>query len=498
MKADAIMPKSVGAGLIVLVGIVLLGATATAVEGSGWSGGVKDRVWLDVAADGGYSLTFNGELWLDSGPTEVTVDGKVRSSADGSLILTSTDLISGTDALGQYTGVAQSWSLAGHAGINSSRRAPMVDGGGVMVTAFLMGADGATLRFNTSFPAGVRGASVLAGRGEAATFAAWGTPSTAFPSFSLGKGRLATGPNPLGYVGYQEIGRPSGGIFPVGYKGSGEEDGVPLALVDPLTQTAAMLSPSAQFYDTVFGFSLDTDDEVPSATPPTLRCGVIGTADSIPAGWQTQVILQYANRGLTDTVMSWGDALLALHGKHRPGSTATVQVERLGLSTVGHYFYGAAYNATMESTLAQLATATKAAGLSFGYVLIDSMWYREGAVPTPDGRTDPGFGGMWRWDDTIARAPEMFPSGLAALRKELGVPFVMHMGEWVGNASESGAPPYASTPSWDWVVEEKASIPRANSAGGRAFWDNLFESMAANGLTTYKLDHSQQQMPNMK
>ena len=197
---------------------------------------------------------------------------------------------------------------------------------------------------------------------------------------------------------------------------------------------------------------------------------------------------------MTNTVTGWGDAMLAVHGKSRPLSTATVQTSKLGLSTVGHYFYGAEVNSTMEDTLAHLA---KASGLPYGYVLIDSFWYREGPVPTPSGGSADGFSGTWRWDDVIARAPEMFPNGLAALRKTLGVPFVMHMGEWVGSASKSGAPPYASNSSYDWVVEPRASLPRAGSEGGRRFWDDLFKGMAAVGLDTYKLDHSQQQMPDM-
>ena len=59
--------------------------------------------------------------------------------------------------------------------------------------------------------------------------------------------------------------------------------------------------------------------------------------------------------------------------------------------------------------------------------------------------------------------------------------------------------------SWRWVVEEEASLPDPIPAGGDAsdepstvFWDWLFEQMAAVGLKVYKLDHSQQQMPNMQ
>lgn len=449
-----------------------------------WSFGDPRKIQLEVAQDGSYSVQMSGELWFVSSPFEVVVEGKRRSSADGTLVIASSETITGTDTLGAYTGLVLRWRSA----------QSTIDGGdSLLETAFLMAADATSLRFNTTFPVGVEGAG-----SDSLSADLWGTPSTAFPGFVLGSGKLgvANASEALGFVGYSEIGRPYTGIFPNGYKvGGNTEDGVPLLFVHPQTKYSAMLSPASKFYDTVFGVH---DTSVNGGSASALKCGVVGTADSIPAGWQTQVILHYNNSKISRTVMDWGDKLLALHNKKRPGPTATVQVQRLGLSTVGHYFYGAKYNETFGNTLVDLVSTARASGLSIGYLLIDSMWYREGPVPTPDGGVDLGFGGTWRWDDTIARAPEMFPSGLESLHKQLGLPFVMHMGEWVGGSSPKGPPPYATNKSYDWVVEDKASIPRPGTTGGRAFWDSLFAAMSANGLTTYKLDHSQQQMPDMK
>jgi hypothetical protein len=86
----------------------------------------------------------------------------------------------------------------------------------------------------------------------------------------------------------------------------------------------------------------------------------------------------------------------------------------------------------------------------------------------------------------------------------------MHMGLWVGSGAESGPPPYATNKSWDWIVEETASLPDPirktssttsstpdgtyDSVPSTVFWDWLFEKMAANGLAVYKLDHTQQQV----
>ena len=40
--------------------------------------------------------------------------------------------------------------------------------------------------------------------------------------------------------------------------------------------------------------------------------------------------------------------------------------------------------------------------------------------------------------------------------------------------------------------------PTPGTKGAAAFWEWLFASMASHGLATYKLDHSQQQQPEMK
>ena len=77
----------------------------------------------------------------------------------------------------------------------------------------------------------------------------------------------------------------------------------------------------------------------------------------------------------------------------------------------------------------------------------------------------------------------------------------MHMGMWTGtdrSAFPAGPTPYAANASWDWTVEQNASIPTPGSRGSARFWEWLFSSMAANGLQTYKLDHSQQQQPHMR
>ena len=90
----------------------------------------------------------------------------------------------------------------------------------------------------------------------------------------------------------------------------------------------------------------------------------------------------------------------------------------------------------------------------------------------------------------------------------------MHFGEWVGNSSThpdcgnppcdtaSGAPPPYSDPTLGypgaegWVVGTGASLPLGED-GGAAFWDKIFKDAADWGLTTFKLDHAQSNIPNL-
>lgn len=221
-----------------------------------------------------YTIDVGGSRWLTSAPTELTADHAVHSSSDGGLVLVSMDNIQGSDVLGEFSGVVQRWSLParrvkGDAVVTSSVAPRDDSSSGVVVleTRIFVGVDGTTLRFNTTLPVGITGASVSVGRGVAATADAWGEPSTSFPSFTIvgngstGQGKLGSG---LGFVSYSEIGfGPTAGVFPKGYK-SGENawDGVPLVFMDPEGGTAAVLSPSVQFYDTTFGLGGPADRAV--------------------------------------------------------------------------------------------------------------------------------------------------------------------------------------------------------------------------------------------
>ena len=64
---------------------------------------------------------------------------------------------------------------------------------------------------------------------------------------------------------------------------------------------------------------------------------------------------------MTPAFLGFGAALRKLYGKPTVSPNASVQVERLGYTTVGHFFYGIKKNATMETTLIEVNEAAKKA-----------------------------------------------------------------------------------------------------------------------------------------
>ena len=493
---------------------------------SAWRGGSDDGVSIEVHDDFSAEISVGGVVWLSTSHVTLVVDGKLRSSLDGTLRRAGPAVAgSGTDPVGAFCSVAVNWTLGDGA---AAAAAP------VWQTAYKQYGDNLTVGFEQRFLASVDGFSVSGDDGVATT-AEWGCPGSGFPAFDLQNSSSSSSSSSssrssskssaladgtLGYASYSEIGRVRVGVFPAGYKsGAIEEDGVPLSLFDAAGR-AAVLAPAERFFDTVAdvvgkdGASASTGGARASAgdgaaTAAYLRFGLIGTARAVPIGTTTSVLLRAseAGGGMAQAMLGLGDALLRRGGRKRgrAAADANAQVEKIGYSSVGHYFYGLALNHTGAGTLLavnEAALAARPAPLRFGYFLIDSWWYKEGAVPLPNGSSAPGFGGTWRWDDVIARdgGEGLFPDGLADFSAKLGGAgqLVMHMGQWTGGASAAGAPPYAAmaplNASWNWVVEDAASLP---IGAGSGFWDWLFRGMSQQGLRVYKLDHTQTQMPAM-
>ena len=422
-----------------------------------------------------YAVRVREEYWFVGFQTDLYAGGQWHNSSTKELSLSGTSRSDGADVLGSFASVTLHWK-----------------GSDVLFdTSIRVYNTSNSIVFAQAFPLGVSG--YLGTASPTFTQKQWGTPGSAWPAFDAtgAHGRLG-GADGLGFAAWRETaGHPILGRFPTGFSDAKESspDGIPLAFFDEDGRTA-VLSPLTSMLSTVY----DVDAGV-------LRCGVQGTALTLPAGHSTESILVVGREsdGVNEALIAWGDLLRQRYGKPKPSYTHHTQLERLGYSSVGHYFYGIEKNTTAEDTMVAIAEYAKKVGLPYNYFLIDSWWYKEGPTPAGfGGGEDLGYGGTWRWDDTIARTPHMFPSGLRALSDKVG-PLVQHMGKWTGTAPDSSRksswkqpPPYALTNPGEWIVEPGGSLPT-----GVAFWDSLWRNASEWGLQTFKLDHVQETIPHM-
>ena len=438
------------------------------------SSGVGEATALSAC----YAVRVRGVPWFVGSQTELYESGRWHNSSTGELVLNGTDRDFGTDVLGSFASITLHWKTR--------------SGGVPFDTSIRVYNSSSSIVFAQVFP---RGASGFLGTASPThTQKQWGTPGSAWPSLDATGtyGRLG-GADGLGFAAWRETaGHPVCGRFPTGFSDAkaSSPDGVPLMFFDEGGRTA-VLSPLTSMLSTVYDVSPEG----------VLRCGVQGTALMLPAGHSTESVLFVGREsdGVNEAMMAWGDLLRQRYGKPKPSYTLHTQLERLGYSSVGHYFYGIERNETAEDTMLAVAEYAEQAGLPYAYFLIDSWWYKEGPTPDGHGGEDQGFGGTWRWDDTIARAPHMFPHGLRALSDKLGVPLVQHMGKWTGTAADSSRhsswkqpPPYALSGPGKWIVEPDGSLPT-----GTEFWDSLWRNASEWGLQTFKLDHVQATIPDM-
>ena len=117
-----------------------------------------------LAPSGAFTLSVSGAPYFASGPTYVRAGGRLYSSADGSLALSSPPSAPapGSDALGAFLRQQLTWSA----------------GGAPVVTAVRVYAAAGAAVFETIFPAGLNATAAPAAIGSSGVASAW-------PSFAL-------------------------------------------------------------------------------------------------------------------------------------------------------------------------------------------------------------------------------------------------------------------------------------------------------------------------
>jgi hypothetical protein len=184
----------------------------------------------------------------------------------------------------------------------------------------------------------------------------------------------------------------------------------------------------------------------------------------LPMGLTHRTML-VVGRGINPTFDAWGHAMTDLQGKTRPANNADVGLRELGYWTDHGAAYYYHYDASRgyAGTLLAVRDEFRNKGLPLGYMQLDSWWYPKG--PSADWRA--GGGGEY----TYTAAPALFPQGLGAFQRRLGLPLITHA-RWIDAHS-----PYRRR----YAMSNNVSIdPR--------FWDSIARYLKNGGVRTYEQD----------
>jgi hypothetical protein len=232
---------------------------------------------------------------------------------------------------------------------------------------------------------------------------------------------------------------------------------------------AAIISPAAHFAVSIV--TGDGKSEVSGEFRPTLA--------QIPAGFAQQTLLAI-DQGINRTWDTWGHALTDLQGKDRPANDADPGLKYLGYWTDNGAFYYYHYDKDKgyAGTLLALADHFHQEQIPVRYLQLDSWWYYK-SLTAPNGKEGKPkksdlpqeewnrYGGLMEY-----RAhPTVFPEGLAAFQRKLGLPLITH-NRWIDTKS-----PY----------HQKYKI--SGIAGvDPGYWKEIADYCKSCGVVTYEQD----------
>jgi hypothetical protein len=233
---------------------------------------------------------------------------------------------------------------------------------------------------------------------------------------------------------------------------------------------ALVISPASHYM--VASMIGDGHSEVASGFNPDLR--------NVPAGFEQQTLVAFGN-GINKTWDSWGRALLALEGAVRPGEDADTTLKYLGYWTDNGaaYYYNYDFDKGYAGTLKELVQRYHEEQIPIRYLQLDSWWYyktttdadgKQGTAKKverlPEGEWN-RYGGLLEYK----AHPAVFPQGLEAFQKSIGIPLVTH-NRWVDPAS-----PYRE----HYRISGVAAVDPK-------WWDDIAGYLKTSGITTYEQD----------
>lgn len=283
-----------------------------------------------------------------------------------------------------------------------------------------------------------------------------------------------------------------------------EENATPWLLFDARAR-AALISPAANFM--LASMRGDGKAEISSS----LNAGVA----SLPAGFRHRTLVVFGT-GVNGAWKTWGRALLELEGARRPANDADAALRYLGYWTDNgaSYYYNYDRQLGYAGTLQALVERYRAEAIPIRYLQLDSWWYYK-TLTDPGGQTgtpknpDLPLGEWNRYGGLLEYQahPALFPDGLAAFQRRIGLPLIVH-NRWIDPASSYHQRYHltgfaAIDPAWwqeimayiasahvvtyeqDWlnVIYEYSPELATTPGAGEAFSDGMARAAEERGLT---------------
>ncbi|HUT52951.1 MAG TPA: hypothetical protein VM658_06140 [bacterium] len=203
------------------------------------------------------------------------------------------------------------------------------------------------------------------------------------------------------------------------------------------------------------------------------QCGFGGLTERVPAGTVTKTLV-VSGRGINKTFMEWGRIISAWHGHHPADPYADAAMSKLGYWTDNgsYYYYRTEPGMNYQDTLLAVKKYADEARIPYGYFQIDSWWYPKAEIEL---RSSHNRGGTMLWEPI----PEMFPHGLAAFTKKLGLPLVAH------NRYTADTSPYCGRYQCALGNDPKR---RGALPIDPAFWDEIMDNALKFGIQVYEQD----------
>ncbi len=170
-----------------------------------------------------------------------------------------------------------------------------------------------------------------------------------------------------------------------------------------------------------------------------ISSGLNPEVQQFPAHFSHSTIM-VIDKGIRNSWDIWGDALRTIYHRQRPANDKGALLNRYGYWTDNgaDYYYNYDTIKGYAGTLLALRERYKKESIPLGYMQLDSWWY-EKSIYDPDGRPDADhknpalpFGAWNRYGGLMQYTadPFLFPHGLGAFQKKLGIPLITH-NRWI-------------------------------------------------------------------